>query len=256
MNASLKKQLCSPLNYLEMGWSEFFKNIQIILLFSIFPSLLSFLLSSVFGLSILFEAPESLPFFLAPISFVFWVIIHVLPVIALINIVEFSLNNEQLAVFDALERAMPTTFSTAVVWAASWAVTSIGMVFLFIPGIWIGTFLCFTLHTSAARRCGFNSFRCSYRLVKGRWWDAFTRLVLIFLGLFLISLLFNLPLELIAPSDYGSMFSSPFEDIMARTLSEVVSELVFYYGLVSSTIMFLNFDYTHRAMSESNTISL
>ena len=36
----------------------------------------------------------------------------------------------------------------------------------------------------------------------------------------------------------------------------VLSNLFFYYGLISFTIMFLNFDYTHRAMSESNTISL
>ncbi|MBP0009943.1 hypothetical protein [Roseofilum sp. Belize Diploria] len=230
---SLKKSLLGVPEYLSIGWSEFTKNIQIFCIFTLItnlPLLLSEQLSG--GLGIL----------LSIIGNVLLIVVG----LAVPNVVERSIRGQSVEMMTVLENAAPKFFIAFVVSIAVSMLVALGLIVLIVPGIWLSIRYSFTYYAIALRDCGFDAMGYSQSLVKGRWWAAFGRFVLLGLSVFIPILLLTFAAGII--SGFLGMVGLT---IAALAVLYLAIGIIGYYFATVSVIMFLNFDYTAQGSSGS-----
>ena len=266
MQEKLQSSLLNVGDYLKMGWSEFTKNIQTFLGFTL---LINIPINAITFVELFLSSSEEsstanagITNLLSLLSLIFY-ILSILAALALPKIIERSIRGSTLDATIALKNAVSKLFITIVVSIFASIFVGIGLIFLLIPGIWLGTLLSFTYYAVILRNCGFNALGYSQSLVKGRWWAVFGRNIL------LLCLVLPVTLLAIAASIIGGITGSlpilaslgiinlaVLENIdidnlniilaVVQLLSSLILSLLSYYIGAVYTVMFLNFDYTRN----------
>lgn len=244
----LQNSLLDVGEYLSLGWSEFAKNLQTFLIFTLLINLPIALVGLFLASS---EEPSNVSNASVGIIILFVlisVVLGMLAVLAVPQVIERSIRGQTLDATIALQNAVPKLFIALVVGIIASILVGVGLILLLIPGIWLGTLLSFTYYAIAVRNCGFNALDYSRSLIKGRWWAVFGRNLLLGLCFVLLFILLALAIGII--SSIISLAGLAIVGIVVQLVSSLIFSLISYYSGAVYTVMFLNFDYTRNPPSE------
>ena len=130
MTTLLKKTLISAGAYLRIGWDELRKNIRAVLIFVILSGLIGQFINVFFPEIATSNLIFGTSFFKLNISLSPDLLFNILFAISILNIIEFSLNDERLMIASSLRKSVPSLFLTTIIWIAFFCITSLGTVFL------------------------------------------------------------------------------------------------------------------------------
>ncbi len=240
---------------LSIAWSEFSKNIKNFLILVLVINLPMALINLYLSTSIQTDSDGAFTFVgnkgLFVIGWLIYAVLATLTSLASHKIIERSILNQHIEVTTILKNSLPQILITFVVGIILFFLIGLGYIFLIIPGIWLMVRYSFTAQAIALRNCGLNSLGYSSSIVKGRWWSLFWRYIL--LGF--CALLIFIPV-LIVMGIIGGLASLINLGVVAQILSALISSLIGYYFLAVNTVIFLNFDYTHKNnLPESSSTS-
>ena len=239
----LQNSLLSVGDYLDLGWSEFSKNIKTFVTFVLLINLPIILIQLFAPISIdretgAVEGNIGLTFIL----FLIVIILAILGALAIPKVVERSIIYDQrLDAITAIKNSISKIITMLVVMVILSIVIGFGVLLFLIPGIWLAIRYSFTFQAIALRDCGLNAMDYSQSIVKGRWWALLGRFLL--LGIFA----FILYLPLIFITGLITSFASLLGlDMIAQVIFALIFALIGYYFFTANTLIFLNFDYTRN----------
>lgn len=114
-------------------------------------------------------------------SFVTELIFGIAAMLAVIFIVDKSVNGEKLSYFEAIKMAFLKWFRGASTSIARNIVVFLGIILLLFPGLYVGIIYAFAIPVAILRdQSCLSAMKYSRKIVKGRWWKIFG----VFLSLF------------------------------------------------------------------------
>jgi len=189
------KTLISPTDLIKSAVNFYKKNWKNLSIIGIVPQLLMSILSIVFGLVTGFDLvnfDKSITLSVIAIIFILLifliaVFINLVQVVVLIKYIHSHYIGTKLSLEDSFKKSIPLFWSIVFIAIITGLINLGSMILFIIPGIFIvvsSIFYMFTFVVDDKR--GFSSLVESYRLVRGRWWPIFGRILFFGLCVFVI----------------------------------------------------------------------
>jgi len=247
------------------SWKEFRENFRyfflVLFLFMFVPSIISYFVSLPWTITfarlgenpsfeIIMEAfSENIGFFL--LSFLIGIITFLVSVFAYASLTYGVLNKKKLIDFKSSLVGGKKNYFRYLGFSVVTTIFLTGLTILFIiPGIIFGVFWCFASFILIKEGKGImDSLRESHRLVKGRWWKTFGFLILIFLVMFLITLIpfivawfINILINpAILPVDLANTTSTIYYSSLVWYVNDIISLIASFVGNIVGIPLLLLF---------------
>lgn len=202
--------LPTPIGAMKETFSLYKKHLRIILLIGATPAVISViryfldvqahpLISTLFGIA--------------------WFVATILSFIVLV--IFLAEGTPTLRLRELYDRSLPYFFPSIWITILVGIVVLAGVPFLFIPAIYLGGLMSFTVYALIAeQKRGLTALAYSWHYIRGRWWTLLFRSLptnlMIILITFLISFAFTIgsPEELLAQEIFSALFSGPITTIL------------------------------------------